>query len=84
MRPSEIPTGDRVQYLELTFFCTPVTGRAHVHDEESIDVGWFPVGDLPVDTRSREKVLQALSGGAASFQPAASPGKLDSDLQDLV
>jgi 8-oxo-dGTP pyrophosphatase MutT (NUDIX family) len=65
--------GDRVQYLELTFLCSPVSGHAHVHDDESIDVGWYAVGELPgVSARTRGKVLQALSGEAeAWFQPAA-------------
>ena len=34
--------GDRASYLDLTFACTYVSGEAHVADDESVDVRWFP------------------------------------------
>ena len=39
--------GDRASYLDLTFACTWVSGEAHVADDESTDVRWWPVDDLP-------------------------------------
>ena len=39
--------GDRAIYLDLTFACTWVSGEAHVADDESVDVRWCPVADLP-------------------------------------
>jgi 8-oxo-dGTP pyrophosphatase MutT (NUDIX family) len=39
--------GDRASYLDLTFACTWVSGEAHVADDESTDVRWFPVDALP-------------------------------------
>lgn len=39
--------GDRARYLDLCFSCRHVGGDPHVADEESIDVGWFPIDDLP-------------------------------------
>jgi ADP-ribose pyrophosphatase YjhB (NUDIX family) len=39
--------GDRAAYLDHTFACTYVSGQAHVADDESTDVGWFPVHALP-------------------------------------
>ena len=39
--------GDRASYLDLTFACTWLSGEAHVADDESTDVRWWPVGDLP-------------------------------------
>ena len=42
--------GDRVQYLELLYICSLDSrdaGSAHVHDEESLEVGWFALDDLP-------------------------------------
>lgn len=39
--------GDRAAYLDLTFACTWVDGDAHVADDESTDVRWFPAGSLP-------------------------------------
>ncbi|CAM3591621.1 DUF429 domain-containing protein [Nocardioides zeicaulis] len=39
--------GDRAAYLDLTFACTWLEGEAHVADDESSEVRWFPVGSLP-------------------------------------
>ena len=39
--------GDLAQYLDHTFRCRYVEGVAHVADDESSDVGWFPVDGLP-------------------------------------
>lgn len=40
--------GDRARYLDHCFSCRHVHGEAHVADDESSDVRWFPVDDLPV------------------------------------
>lgn len=39
--------GDRASYLDLTFACTWVSGQAHVADDESTDVRWWPLAALP-------------------------------------
>jgi len=39
--------GDRAAYLDHTFACTFVSGDAHVGDDESLAVRWFPADDLP-------------------------------------
>ncbi|WP_210648849.1 DUF429 domain-containing protein [Nocardioides sp. SYSU D00065] len=39
--------GDRATYLDLTFACTWLEGEAHVADDESTDVQWWPVDGLP-------------------------------------
>ncbi len=39
--------GDRATYLDHTFACSYVSGIAHVGDDESLEVGWFPVHALP-------------------------------------
>ncbi|SEB47314.1 Predicted nuclease (RNAse H fold) [Nocardioides exalbidus] len=39
--------GDRATYLDLTFACTWLEGEAHVADDESSDVRWWPVSGLP-------------------------------------
>ena len=39
--------GDLATYLDHTFACTYLSGRARVADDESLDVRWWPVGDLP-------------------------------------
>lgn len=45
--PFVYPNGDHVQFVTLTFRCRAVGGEARVNDEESSEVGWFPVDDLP-------------------------------------
>ena len=39
--------GDRATYLDLTFACTWLEGEAHVADDESSDVRWWPLTSLP-------------------------------------
>lgn len=39
--------GDRASYLDLTFACTWLSGEAHVADDESSDVRWWPIDALP-------------------------------------
>jgi ADP-ribose pyrophosphatase YjhB (NUDIX family) len=57
--------GDRAQYLDLTFRCAYVSGRAAVGDDESLEVGWFGVGALPpMHPAARVRVDQALAGEA--------------------
>lgn len=46
-RPVTHPNGDRAVYLDHTFACTWLSGEAHVADDESTDVAWFPRDRLP-------------------------------------
>ena len=39
--------GDRASYLDLTFACTWLEGEAHVADDESSEVRWWPLDHLP-------------------------------------
>jgi ADP-ribose pyrophosphatase YjhB (NUDIX family) len=39
--------GDHAQYLDHTFRCRYVGGDPHVADDESSEVGWFPLDRLP-------------------------------------
>lgn len=41
------PNGDESRYLDHAFRCRYVSGDAHVADDESSEVGWFDVTDLP-------------------------------------
>ena len=47
--------GDHAQYLDHTFKCRYVGGEAHVSEDESEAVGWFPVTNLPEMTRALNK-----------------------------
>jgi 8-oxo-dGTP pyrophosphatase MutT (NUDIX family) len=59
--------GDRASYLDLTFACTYVSGEAHVGDDESVDVRWFPHDDLPaMSAVMTQRVVDALSGDQAA------------------
>ncbi|GAA1153570.1 NUDIX domain-containing protein [Nesterenkonia sandarakina] len=41
------PNGDACRYLDTVLEMEPVSGQARVNDEESVEVGWFPVSALP-------------------------------------
>lgn len=59
--------GDRASYLDLTFACSYVSGEAHVADDESSDVRWFPLDALPeMDPRMTRRIAEALSGEQAA------------------
>lgn len=62
------PNGDRSQYTDLCFRCRYVSGVAHVADDESDDVGWFAIDDLPpLRASAALRIRHALS---ADDQPA--------------
>jgi 8-oxo-dGTP pyrophosphatase MutT (NUDIX family) len=60
--PVVYPNGDQVTYLTLVFRCRHVSGEPRVNDDESLDVRWFAVEDLPKDVTAhqREKVRLVL------------------------
>jgi ADP-ribose pyrophosphatase YjhB (NUDIX family) len=59
--------GDRAVYLDLTFACTWLSGEAHVADDESIDVRWWPVDGLPeMSAEVTERIAAALSDEVAA------------------
>ncbi|XAS73537.1 NUDIX domain-containing protein [Micrococcaceae bacterium Sec5.1] len=45
--PVTFPNGDICDFLDITFRCRYVSGDAQVNDDESIDVGWFGLDELP-------------------------------------
>ncbi|MFD0557213.1 ADP-ribose pyrophosphatase YjhB (NUDIX family) [Stackebrandtia endophytica] len=53
--PSTCENGDRVQFVDVSFRCRYRSGEARVNDDESIDVGWFAVTDLPGDLPERHR-----------------------------
>ena len=61
------PNGDSAVYLDHTFACTWLSGRAHVADDESTDVRWFPRDALPeMKPVLRERIEVACSGEIAT------------------
>ena len=59
--------GDRASYLDLTFACTYVSGEAHVADDESSDVRWYPLDAMP----AMDSVMVRRIGDALSDEQAA-------------
>ena len=57
--PVLYPNGDRCQYVDITFRCHAVGGRARVADDESLEVGWFDVDGLPDLRQPRTAATQA-------------------------
>lgn len=66
------PNGDVSQYLDLTFLCRYVDGEAHVADDESTEVGWFPLDAVPdqITASSRLRLANTL---AYRDDPTAGP-----------
>lgn len=58
--PIVYPNGDRSQYLDHTFRCRYVRGEPRVADDESTDVGWFPLDALPeMPAEVQQRILTA-------------------------
>jgi ADP-ribose pyrophosphatase YjhB (NUDIX family) len=41
------PNGDEIVSLDVAFVCRPTGGEARVNDDESVDVRWCPIEELP-------------------------------------
>lgn len=67
--PMSYPNGDRAQFLDLTFRCRYVSGRAHVADDESLEIGWFGPAELPdLDDMYHRRIEEArTTDGPPSF-----------------
>ena len=60
--PVTYSNGDVTEYLDLTFACTWLAGEAHVADDESTDVRWWPIDALPpMDPHMTSRVQAALA-----------------------
>ncbi|WGW11081.1 NUDIX domain-containing protein [Saxibacter everestensis] len=60
--PISYPNGDRASYLTCTFRCTYRSGTAQVCDDESLDVGWFSLDELPgLSERQLDRIRLARS-----------------------
>lgn len=57
-REMEFPNGDRCTFLDHTFRCRWVSGEPVVNDDESTEVRWFHVSDLP---EIREDLLERIT-----------------------
>jgi 8-oxo-dGTP pyrophosphatase MutT (NUDIX family) len=67
-RRIEYPNGDRSVYLDVAFVCRPTGGTARVNDDESVDVGWFPLRELPaLSARQTTCVRHYLEGHESAW-----------------
>jgi 8-oxo-dGTP pyrophosphatase MutT (NUDIX family) len=74
MDPITYPNGDRCQFMDITVRCRAVGGEARVNDEESLEVGWFPLDALPeLEDFALARIKQALGDGPAWFEPITEP-----------
>ncbi|HET8598688.1 MAG TPA: NUDIX domain-containing protein [Segeticoccus sp.] len=81
MPPTTYPNGDAAQYLDLTFRCRHLAGEPRVNDDESLEVGWFDLEDLPsgLSATSRFKLGRALEyDGTTWFASADGQDRLPS------
>ena len=68
--PAGYANGDQVQFLELCFRCRPLRGEPRVNDDESLDVRWWPLADLPPLTPGEhESIANALSPNPLPLLP---------------
>lgn len=47
LEPVTYPNGDTCQFMDITVRCRAVGGEARVNDDESLDVAWFALDQLP-------------------------------------
>ena len=66
--------GDRATYLDLTFACTWLDGEAHVADDESSDVRWWPLSALPPMSDIMTARIDAATSGEAAARFVAPAG----------
>ncbi len=62
--PITYPNGDECQYLNHGFLARWCSGEARVGDEESTEVGWFPVDALPTPQRAGLRRMVAIGAAA--------------------
>lgn len=70
LEPITYANGDTCQFMDITIRCRAVGGEACVNDDESLEVGWFPVDALPeLNEFGLLRIKQALSDGPTWFDP---------------
>ncbi len=67
MRDVVHTNGDRAAYLDLCFACSWLSGEARIGDDESVEVRWWSLDDLP----PMKEMLRARIDAAVSDEQAA-------------
>lgn len=69
LEPVTYPNGDICQFMDITFRCRAVGGGARVNDDESLEVAWFAVDDLPeLPEFARTRIKQARAEDPTWFE----------------
>jgi 8-oxo-dGTP pyrophosphatase MutT (NUDIX family) len=58
------PNGDQTVFMDSAFLCRATGGSARVNDDESVDVRWFPIGELPDLPERHGKYVKWYLGGS--------------------
>jgi 8-oxo-dGTP pyrophosphatase MutT (NUDIX family) len=60
--------GDRAQFIITAFLCKAGDAEPRVNDDESLDVCYFPLGDLPeLGPQHRLRIQHALANNPGAF-----------------
>ncbi|MFG1792790.1 NUDIX domain-containing protein [Nocardia sp. NPDC049149] len=71
MPPHTYPNGDICQFMDIAFRCRAIGGTAAVNDDESLEVAWFDLADLPhLPEHDLLRIRLACADGPAWFDPA--------------
>ncbi|MGW0731978.1 NUDIX hydrolase [Streptomyces sp. NPDC002851] len=66
--PMQYPNGDVCQFMDITLRCRAIGGEARVNDDESLEVGWFGMDELPeLEEFCLFRIKQALVDGPVWF-----------------
>ncbi|WP_329362347.1 NUDIX domain-containing protein [Streptomyces sp. NBC_00669] len=72
--PVVYDNGDHAQYIDIVLRCRAVGGEARVNDDESLDVRWFALDELPpLGPIARGRIESALREEPTWFAPAPAP-----------
>lgn len=70
MEPVTYHNGDVCQFMDITLRCRAVGGEARVNDDESLEVGWFPLDALPeLDEYALTRIKLASADEPTWFDP---------------
>ncbi len=64
------PNQDVAQYVITAFRCKPIAGEPRVNDDESLEIKYFPLSELPDDLRE-DHLLRILHAAEPAHSPAA-------------
>ncbi|MGP3968365.1 NUDIX hydrolase [Streptomyces sp. 6N223] len=71
LQPVRYPNGDQCQYMDTCLRCRAVGGEARVNDDESVEVGWFALDDLPpLREFALTRIKLATTDAPTWFEPA--------------